>query len=304
MEEISIHLLSGLTIAGKFWGNKSLPTILCLHGREDNAGSFDRLIPLLPRQFSYLAIDFPGHGRSSRLPNGVFYYCIDFLFIINQIIDFYAWKRVGIIAHSMSSRLSFVYASIFPHRVDMLIGIDVLKALVCEIKDLKKIVANFDKFSLADERNLSDEEPPAYDYCELVEKLYKGSFHSVSKEVAHHLLDRNIKPSKSNPGKFYFSRDRRMMFNVGIFLPQEVQIELAKKLKIPHLYIKAKDSFFVPGNHSKYDNEVIEILRNNPKFEYQEIESKSHHLHLSEVEKIASIISKFIENNKIVESHI
>lgn len=148
--------MNDIKIAGKFWRNNSHPTFLCLHGREDNAGTFDRLIPLLPRQFSYLAIDFPGHGRSSRIPNGVFYHNIDFLFVINQIIDFYNWKRVSIIAHSMSSRLSFIYASIFPHRVDMLIGIDVLKAQVYDTKVLRNFVGNFDKFELTNARNLSD----------------------------------------------------------------------------------------------------------------------------------------------------
>jgi len=35
--------------------------IVCIHGWQDNAGTFDRLIPLLPREFSYLAIDLPGN---------------------------------------------------------------------------------------------------------------------------------------------------------------------------------------------------------------------------------------------------
>ena len=45
-----------------------------MHGWQDNAGSFDRLIPLLPRNHAYLAIDLPGHGLSSRIPNGMQYH--------------------------------------------------------------------------------------------------------------------------------------------------------------------------------------------------------------------------------------
>jgi hypothetical protein len=60
VEEIKIKLPNGGHISGKWWGDKSTRPFLCLHGLLSNAGSFDRLIPLLPREFSYLAIDFPG----------------------------------------------------------------------------------------------------------------------------------------------------------------------------------------------------------------------------------------------------
>jgi pimeloyl-ACP methyl ester carboxylesterase len=59
-EEITIYLPNGGHISGKWWGDKSTRPILCLHGRQDNCGTFDRLIPLLSREFSYLAIDLPG----------------------------------------------------------------------------------------------------------------------------------------------------------------------------------------------------------------------------------------------------
>lgn len=49
------------SIAAKWWGSKTKRPIILAHGWQDNAGSFDTLIPLLPSEFSYLAIDFPGH---------------------------------------------------------------------------------------------------------------------------------------------------------------------------------------------------------------------------------------------------
>ena len=41
-----------------------------MHGYMDNAGTFDRLIPLLPDKFYVVAIDLPGHGFSSHVPYG------------------------------------------------------------------------------------------------------------------------------------------------------------------------------------------------------------------------------------------
>lgn len=36
-------------IAAKVWGSQQALPVLCLHGWLDNASSFDRLIPLLPK---------------------------------------------------------------------------------------------------------------------------------------------------------------------------------------------------------------------------------------------------------------
>lgn len=76
-------------IAAQWWRPKSsqpnpIPIILC-HGWQDNAQSFATLIPRLPPQFSYLAIDWPGHGLSSHLANGYDYHIIDFVSILEQI---------------------------------------------------------------------------------------------------------------------------------------------------------------------------------------------------------------------------
>ena len=59
-------------IAAKVWGSLKDHSIKCIamHGYMDNAGTFDRLIPLLPDQFYVVAIDLPGHGFSSHVPYG------------------------------------------------------------------------------------------------------------------------------------------------------------------------------------------------------------------------------------------
>lgn len=57
-------------IAGKLWGSGQQRPILALHGWQDNAATWDTLIPLLPKDISILSIDFPGHGLSSWYPKG------------------------------------------------------------------------------------------------------------------------------------------------------------------------------------------------------------------------------------------
>lgn len=47
--------------------------IIALHGWQDNCGTFDELIPLITTKAVIVAVDFPGHGRSSHLPVGIPY---------------------------------------------------------------------------------------------------------------------------------------------------------------------------------------------------------------------------------------
>ncbi|EDV24978.1 uncharacterized protein TRIADDRAFT_56445 [Trichoplax adhaerens] len=78
-------------MAAKCWNTGGTRTVLGVHGWQDNANTFDGLIPLLPksksnryyqvvslididhRNIKFIAIDLPGHGKSSNLPSGVMY---------------------------------------------------------------------------------------------------------------------------------------------------------------------------------------------------------------------------------------
>ena len=44
----------------KVWGKPNDHPILALHGWQDNAGTFDNLIPLLPSDFYVVCLDFCG----------------------------------------------------------------------------------------------------------------------------------------------------------------------------------------------------------------------------------------------------
>lgn len=84
-EEIRIPVPWG-HIAGKWWGPTDQRPIVMLHGWQDNCGTFDRLVPLLPDNLSFLAVDFPGHGLSSHLPKGMFYHGIDSAIFIKRYL--------------------------------------------------------------------------------------------------------------------------------------------------------------------------------------------------------------------------
>lgn len=80
---------------GKWWGAKEIQPIVALHGRQDNAGSFDNLIPFLPKYISVLCLDLPGHGFSSQYPKGQFYYVHwEGIILLRRVIKHYKWSKV------------------------------------------------------------------------------------------------------------------------------------------------------------------------------------------------------------------
>ncbi len=240
-------------------------------------------------------MDLPGHGFSGRLPHGVSYHAIDNLYYFSLICNELKIDKVSIMGHSLGSILSFLFASVFPDRVNFVIGIDALKPMMyAPEKAPQMLEARVKDFMRADYRNQLDSEPPAYTLEEMAERWVTYTRGSVTPEVVHHLLLRNIKESKKEPGKYFFSRDSRMKYSYGTNFPQSVNVELAKRLNMPYLFIKALKAPYYEDK--RYFHEIIEIMKKNPDFELQFVDA-THHLHLTHTEMVAPIISKFLEKH-------
>uniref|UniRef100_A0A8C0GWV7 Serine hydrolase like 2 n=1 Tax=Chelonoidis abingdonii TaxID=106734 RepID=A0A8C0GWV7_CHEAB len=89
-------------IAAKAWGSPQGRPVVCLHGWLDNANTFNRLIPLLPKDYYYMAMDFGGHGLSSHRPMGFPYHFLDYVSEIRRV----------------------TFSCIFPEMVDKLILVE------------------------------------------------------------------------------------------------------------------------------------------------------------------------------------
>jgi pimeloyl-ACP methyl ester carboxylesterase len=251
---------------------------------------------LLPRSRSFLALDLPGHGLSSRIPDGLAYHTEDNLFILKFLTRQMNWSKISLLGHSMGAVLSFAFATVFPSKTDLLIQIDAIKP---EVHSPKKFAKHLElmmlKFMLADLRNKTKSEPPSYTHNKMIQMIHRATLGDVTKENAQFLLNRNMAESKTSPGKFFFSRDSRIKHSLPPTFNHQVSCELAKRLKIPHMFIKASKA--PHGDQRECFEEVFEILKKNPKFESHVVES-SHYVHLNEPEKIAQLIKTFLEKHE------
>ncbi|KAL5290861.1 hypothetical protein ACFFRR_010324 [Megaselia abdita] len=290
-KEIKIKVPWG-HISGKWYGSQNVRPIVCIHGWMDNAGTFDTLIPLLSRHLPFLAVDLPGHGLSSRIPDGCYYNSIDNIFVIRLIMQQYNWDKISLIGHSMGSIVTFAFASLYPDKVDLAVGLDALKPHQRAIpKQIETIATRMEEFLKEDERNRSDSEPPSYTYDELIDRLFVGSFHSVNKDTCQYLLARNIKRSKLDSNKFYFVRDRRLKYYNYQIGNQDLVNEMARRITCPYLFVKANSSTYF--EEKKFYFDTLSVMKENPKFELAASEG-THHFHLNNPEKVCETINTFI----------
>lgn len=265
------------------------------HGWQDNAGTFDTLIPKLPKHVPYLAIDFPGHGLSSQIPNGMIYSSIQFINIPTYVRDHFGWDKISFCSHSLGAQISFLYATLYPDDCDLLVSIDaILKPSQGDVDNRTKRLASMGRdFIKLDKLNCTGREPPSYLYDECIDRWVKSS--TIDHKTAPYLMKRGALPSKIDPNKFYFTRDLRLkMMDFGLAsLPDDLYYGIAKRIVAPHLYIratKAAQPFEGAGPLAC----ALEVLTaSNPKFEWFEVDAP-HHCHLTQPEVMSKQISEFI----------
>lgn len=293
-EEIQIPVPWGF-VAGKWYGNRNQQPIIALHGWQDNAGTFDRLCPLLPRNLSILCIDLPGHGRSSHYPTGMNYYIFwDGISLVRRIVKHFGWKKITLLGHSLGGALSFMYAASFPDDVAQFISIDLAGPTVrCHKKNAQMTGSCIDKALMYE--TLPESKLPCYKYDEMIDLVVDAYGGSIDRDSAVILMKRGMSKVSKRECEvgYHFARDLRLKIALmGMFSLEQV-LAYAELIKCHVLNIKA-----IPG--MKFENEeiysmVIEAMRKNANVEYHEVPG-THHLHLKDPESIADIISTFLLN--------
>lgn len=280
-------------MAGKWYGDRSQQPVLALHGWQDNAGTFDRLIPLLPKCIPVLCIDLPGHGRSSHYPVGVQYYIFwDGISLIRRIVKHFGWQKIKLLGHSLGGALSFMYAASYPDDVEQFISIDLYGPTVRSLKKYASMTGSCIDKALSYE-NLPTSKLPCYSYDEMISLVMDAYSGSIDRESAETLMIRGMSPVPSHISKegYHFARDLRLKVSLmGMFSLEQV-LAYAEQIKCHVLNIRA-----VPG--MKFENEdvystVINAMQTNADVEYVEIPG-THHLHLNTPERIADTISTFL----------
>ncbi|XP_033017421.1 serine hydrolase-like protein 2 isoform X4 [Lacerta agilis] len=314
-------------IAAKAWGSPQGRPVLCLHGWLDNANTFNRLIPLLPKDCYYMAIDLAGHGLSSHRPPGAVYHFLDYVGDVRRVAAAMKWNRFTLMGHSLGGSIAGMFSCIFPELVDKLILVESYgfypapqgyqrgPGLHAEKKP-RFLFTPRDAFS-----RLEEVEKICKSQREVIEELLNfetSKYHSPkvrSPEAAlqrlleanSHLTEESAKVlmergASEVAGGLVYNRDLRVLVQNSSFVSLDQCCTILKKIEADILMIRAQNGIFTnpPKGSTPYFVEPLEeAFRTSLKERYQFVEvAGNHFVHLNEPQVVAGIINTFLNKDQ------
>lgn len=272
----------------KIWGPPDGHPVFAIHGWLDNAASFDTLIPLLPKHLRIVAVDIAGHGLSDPFPPDIAYNFVDCLLAVERLARHFKWEKFSFIGHSLGGAMGMLYAGTFPEKVDKLVCLDVIRVIptLTEKLDrrLRKAVGKMLKYE--DAILAGPEKPISYEKA--IERSVATTFGSLNEKASQILFERGLK--KVDDG-YILARDRRLLTAPLSFIAKEHQLFLAHKVTADVLIIKCSEGPYFESPED-YDEHIEALKTKSKNVRYVHVEGK-HHVHLTDPDRIAPIISEF-----------
>ncbi|XP_026870617.1 serine hydrolase-like protein isoform X2 [Electrophorus electricus] len=279
-------------IRGRIWGPDDGRPVLCLHGWGDNSGTFNTLIPLLPRDLKYVAIDLPGHGFSSHRPAGVFYTYPTYFSDVRRVIEVLQWKRFSIIGHSMGGNIAGMFSVLYPEMVDSIVLLDSYGFLPADTTQLHKIMRKGIDEMTEYEKIMDTRKEKVYSYEAAKERL-KAVNPSLSDQSAQILLERGLKEFE---GGVVFTRDFRINLTNTARLTLEQSLYMQSQIKAKVLILWASQGFGKSYPQFMQFVDYTTQLRkgwDSLKSTIMTVEG-DHHVHLNNPDVVAPFISDFL----------
>ncbi|CAH0724158.1 unnamed protein product, partial [Brenthis ino] len=111
------------------WGHCMNSPVLMVHGHMDSAATFIPIIKHLTDTYYYVAIDFPGQGKSDVFPVGPLINHACLVEAMKRVIEHLKWPTFVLMSHSLGFIIGVFYNSINPYRIYKMINLDPLLPL-------------------------------------------------------------------------------------------------------------------------------------------------------------------------------
>ncbi|XP_056593471.1 serine hydrolase-like protein [Triplophysa dalaica] len=276
-------------IRGQVWGPAHGRPVLCLHGWADNSGTFNRLIPLLPNEWRFVAIDFPGHGLSSHRSAGCFYPFTLYVADVRRVIEALQWKRFSIIGHSMGGNVAGMFSALYPEMVEALVLLDSYGFFPTKLNSMMNYIKQGINQQVEYEIESNERKEKVYTYDKAKQRLMVAN-PSLSEESTEILLERAIREVK---GGVVFNRDFRInLRNIAMVTPEHC-LYMQSLIQARVMLLLASEGMnkqFPPPDGDALQKGWIE-----QKSTIVEVEG-DHHVHLNKPEKAAHVITDFLQS--------
>lgn len=214
------------------------PALFLIHGFVSSISTFRKMIPLLSKHYSIIAIDLPGFGNSEKCTNFIYTY-ENYGKLIAACIDYFNLERVSLIGHSMGGQIALHAAKIVPEKIDKLVLLassgylgkaSMIKRyssylpfseIVAKFVVHKKTVPDYLKNVLYDHTFITDELTEAYSLPLQDKKFYKSLLRLLRYREGD-LPSEQLKLIQNPALLIWGKEDRVVPITVGLQLKQDL----------------------------------------------------------------------------------
>ncbi len=281
MKPISIQTKFNL-IEGLEWGNPQGKTILAFHGWLDNANSFEPIASFF-NDYRFIALDLPGHGKSSHKPEGTIYHFAEYAIEIVSIAEALGLENFILLGHSMGAAISTLAAGTGLLNIEKLILIEALGPISSQPEKAPDILRDAIK-QILHPRGKKETYFPDWESAVGV-RMRAGD---MKRESVEKIMERGL---EKGPKGLKPRRDLRLHYNSLFRLTEEQVISFCKNISCPTLLILGKQSMYpIATIYEERKKAVPNLTEINL--------DGGHHLHLDHPELIASAILTFLKDTE------
>jgi pimeloyl-ACP methyl ester carboxylesterase len=250
------------------------PPILLIHGFASSTYTFRRIIPLLQNQFSIIAIDLPGFGKSEK-STSFFYSFQNYAQLMIECMRQFDISNTYILAHSMGGQIALNMGIIAPEKINKLI-------LLCSsgyLKRAKRLLI------------YSSYLPFFENFIQYYVGRKEVRDHLKNVFFNHNLINEELINEFGRPLSekgFYKALIRLLRHREGDLLPQQLQ-----GIQIPTLLIWGEEDLVVPIQVGQ------RLVKDLPDAQLITFEKTGHLITEEKPEHVFENIMMHIRNNKL-----
>jgi pimeloyl-ACP methyl ester carboxylesterase len=249
VERVRHDTSSGDSLSALRWGSGEVQVVL-LHGSAQNAHTWDT-VALALRPAAVLAVDLPGHGRSSWREDAAYDPHTNAEAVI-EMMDGVVGSPVLLVGMSLGGLTATRVAALRPDLVEALAVVDVTPGVTRDkAKEIHEFIAgpqSFDSFREIFERTV------VFNPTRSASSLRRGILHN-----AH----------RSSEGTWEWNYDRRLPTSGRFPSPEELWGDV-ETTTMPYLLVRGADSPIVD------DDDAAELLRRRPDAQVVVVEEAGH----------------------------
>ncbi len=285
MREISMDLpRSHLRVRGLEWRPNAAKKVVALHGWLDNAASFMPLAPLLT-DTHLIALDWPGHGHSDHIPEGMTYHFTDYLTYLHEFLDAWGDGPITLLGHSLGGAVGTLFAGAFPEKIERLILVEGFGPIPSKDDEARRRLREHVERRL----QLNEKEMPVYTK---IEKAVRARLMATPMEEgsARLIVERNL---EAIPVGWTWRTDQRLTLPSPQRFAETQVTNILQHITCPTLLITAQDGML----HSGGVFPVTPRLRAVKNLQHHTLPG-NHHLHMDTPAPVAALINDFLREKQ------